>query len=88
MKSNRAAETEIDLTTLGKCFTVRVQTSDMIFLKIYYLVMNINTYDISTITTILKYFVQWPKRMGHETDTVYVKSSPIFCSKNAMGYVG
>ena len=50
--------------------------------------MNINTYDISTITTILKYFVQWPKRMGHETDTVYVKSSPIFCSKNAMGYVG
>ena len=54
----------------------------------FYLVMNINTYDISTITTILKYFVQWPKRMGHETDTVYVKSSPIFCSKNAMGYVG
>ena len=27
MKSNRAAETEIDLTTFGKCFTVH--TSDM-----------------------------------------------------------
>ena len=25
--------------------------------------MNINTYDISTITTILKYFVKWPKRI-------------------------
>ena len=33
------------------------------------------------ISTMLINIAQWPKRMGHETDTVYLTSSPIFCSK-------
>ena len=50
----------------------------------FYLFMNTNTcgqclLGISSITAMLN-IVLWPKRMGHETGTVYLKYSPEFGS--------
>jgi len=52
----------------------------IIFLKTFLFGHEHKHNGISSITAMLRILLYGQKKMGHETDNVYRKSSPIFCS--------